>query len=249
MSQINLRWEGRFGNHCMQYLHAKAYARHHGCELRVTKDRLDKVFVIPELEPDQGLPCVQDWDLYDRVDITIDGYALHQDAMTYTRKEAREWLRFRPEIQEKLDALPKHSDKLFHVRRGDYVWSDYILVSGASYINAARQFGYDPLEFDVIEEAKAEFRPQPFENALSFVPDFWRLMQAKILFRSNSTFPWVAALLGNAEHVYSPTVAGMKSAKQADLVGIPQDVPFVEGNWPAISWQHDHCTDLHVREE
>jgi hypothetical protein len=55
----------------------------------------------------------------------------------------------------------------------------------------------------------------------------------------------MAALLGNPK-VYSPDLTGMKRGIERVHVGIPQLVPFVEGNWPAIATHTPDCTDLHL---
>lgn len=247
MSLIHLRWEGRFGNNCLQYLHARAYAEQHSCELRTPPWIGQKIFAISEREPETSLPCVLDTDLQDRVDIEIDGYALHQGAMRYTKEQAQSWLRFRPEAEEVLRAMKPCNDHLWHLRRVDYYHMDYIVVSEQSYRVASRLFGYDPAQFGIIVEETASSRKQPFPEELSFLPDFWRLVQAKVLFRSNSTFPWVAALLGNAEHIYSPNLTGFIAPSREGKIGEERLVPFAEGNWPAISSYHDGCTDLHVK--
>jgi hypothetical protein len=249
MSIVYKRWQGRTGNKIMQYLHARAYAEQHGAELCTPPWIGQKIFDLHERDFGAGLPLVQDWELNNQLDIEVDGYALHQACAIYTKAQAQAWLPFRPEVAEKLRSMPPFPDHIFHKRRGDYCYLDYVVVSDESYVIAARKLGYNPDDFTSIEEEGSEQRPQPFETELSFLPDFWRLMQAKVLFRSNSTFGWAAALLGNAEHLYSPDQTGMPHLnKRTDPVG-PLNVPFVEGNWPAIASGFDHCTDLHLKGE
>jgi hypothetical protein len=243
------RWQGRFGNKCMQYLHRRAYAETHGCELQTWPWIGQQIFQLNERVPDGSIPTVQDYELKDEVNVEIDGYAQHEGCMIYTREQAKQWLKFKPEVEALLRAMGPFNDRIFHLRRGDYAWSEYLLVSADSYRNGALQHGHKPDDFTPIEEGLFDFRPQPFPHELAFLPDFWRLMQARILFRSNSTFAWVAALLGNAEHLYSPNLTGFPRPSEASgLKGRYQFVPFVEGNWPAIAADHDHTTDLHMKE-
>jgi hypothetical protein len=247
--KIVIRWQGRFGNMCMKYLHCRAYAEAHGCELQTQPWIGQQIFQLHERLPDCSIPDIQDYDLKDEVNVEIDGYSQHEGCLIYTREQAKQWLKLKPEVETTLRAMGPFSDRIFHLRRGDYAWLDYILISADSYRNSAIQFGYNPADFTPLEEGLFDFRPQSFSSDLAFLPDLWRLMQARILFRSNSTFAWLAAMLGNAEHVYSPKMDGMtKPTAQNGLRGLYQFVPFVEGNWPAIAIGHDHCTDLHLKE-
>ena len=75
---------------------------------------------------------------------------------------------------------------------------------------------------------------------MPFLPDFYRMLYATVLFRGNSSFSWLAALLSTGA-IFSPVVKGLKG-------GMEHDVAYVPGNWPALS--DLACgSDMHVRDE
>lgn len=63
------------------------------------------------------------------------------------------------------------------------------------------------------------------DPTLEFLPDFFVLMNADVLFRANSTFSFWAALLGDVV-TYSPVVEGK--------TGLRTDIDFVYGNHPKM---------------
>ncbi len=74
---------------------------------------------------------------------------------------------------------------------------------------------------------------------LSFIVDFYRMVQAPTLLRANSSFSWCAALLGNGL-VLSPVIDGLEGGKK-------HLCKFVAGNWPRFA-NFDFVTDLRVDE-
>ena len=81
--------------------------------------------------------------------------------------------------------------------------------------------------------------------SLAFLPDFYALMQAEVMFRAPSTFGLWAGILGNQKRVFSPDLRG----KPWQGEGRPkQDVPFVEGNHMPLTSHWVGHSELHLRE-
>ena len=83
---------------------------------------------------------------------------------------------------------------------------------------------------------------------LDFLPDLALMMRAKVLLRSNSSFAWWAATLGDNERFLSPDVSKVDAnAGIAGLFRAEQHVPFVEGNHPAMCWGWPFLSELHLK--
>ncbi len=244
MSVITLHLHDRFGNNLSQYAMARGYAERHGCQLQTTPWVGQQIFEIDDPPIDRELPKRYDMDIDQwngETDIDITGWGLHQKCLLYTRTDARRWFKFRTEIEKEL-AYIQQRELVGHLRERDFVsMEDYIAVSHMSYIDTCEQFGIDFVEFYFVSENLALSRAPFPVTGLDFLGDFYTMMRAKILFRSNSTFSYWAAVLGNAERVFSPKLDGIKP-----IAGVMQDVPFVEGNHCAISCVHPNCSDLHL---
>lgn len=212
---------GRFGNQLFAYAHARARANLEGRELCTPAWVGEELFDLPEVSRAQH---EQDH-----------GYHQNKAAMIYTRKQVKEWFKWKPGVLERLKDVPKPLCAA-HVRRGDYEGLDgYVVVSERSY-TGARDI-YEP-------ESKLEFVSENWPRIVpglpGFAADFYRLSQAPVLFRANSSFSWWAATLGNGR-VYSPVVAHLPGANQ-------HDCEFVPGNHPCLAAVGDN-TDMHLREE
>lgn len=247
MPILNVSLQGRFGNACMQVLFARGLAERFGYELRCDEWIGEKVFYI--VSPRYNGPALQrhnelsicGW-MEAGNDIEFRGYAQMQECMTYTRRQAREWLRFRPEIQAALNRIlahhaPRPDHIVAHRREGDYIGCGYPVISRKSYTDAAlHYFGTDKVSF--VEEENP--LPHPcLPDDLSFLPDFYRLVQAPTLLRGNSSFSFVAGLL-NRGVVLSPRINGLRGGE------IHDNVQFEAGNHCKLS-DHDFCSDLHVK--
>ena len=219
---------GRFGNQLFKYAVAKKYALLNRATLEVPADWIGrKLFYIDDPAPTEGMPRVDFKNLvYDpikpmRVDVC--GHPrlqLHMNILS--KKEVGEWFRFRPEWAERYSKKKDHYVAA-HMRQGDYITTvsdTYCLISEHSYTSAIQKFGYDQKDVIWVKENTPEVDPVATEAGFDFLPDFFTLMQADVIFRANSTFSWWAAALSNAK-VYSPLVK--------DMVG-PNDVDFVSGN-------------------
>lgn len=175
-------------------------------------------------------------------DIEFRGYAQMQSCMICTKRGAKEWLRFRPEIEQVLRRIlanrtSSRDSIVAHQRVGDYVGYGYPIVSRQSYRDAAvHYFGSCAHVAFVAEEQPLDHAPLPDE--LSFLPDFYRLATAPTLMRANSSFSFVAGLLNNGL-VLSPRIDGLRGGVEHD------GVKFEAGNHCRLS-SLDFCTDLHV---
>jgi hypothetical protein len=219
---------GRFGNQLFQWAHSKAYSEKFGHELRTPRWIGEKIFQIEPTEEPDGTETV------------LGGYAQNQEALIYTGRKVREWFTFRPEIESQLQAIPIPK-MVFHRRTGDYAALGYVVVSLQSYLKAALSFGYGDQQLADVEIMSAEspFASSSFSGELSFLPDFYRMMKAPVLFRANSTFSWWAATLGEGA-VYSPIIDGLTGGRE-------QDCEFVLGNHPRFA-NLPNVTDLYLDE-
>ncbi len=247
MSVVNRRFHDRAGNTLFQFCHAKAYATRIGAELRTDPWWGQEVFGLTEPPIMRELPKRADMDFekWDgEGDIEITGWCLHQKCMIYSRKQAKEWLKFSDEIEEAVMGVERF-EVAYHLRWGDFQTSpDFIAVSHQSYEKAIREFLPDYCQLPRVICAWESLRSTKLENmGLGWLPDFVALMRAIFMFRANSTFSWWAATLGENQRVFSPKLDGI-----APLALQFQSVPFVEGNHSAISCFHPNCSDLHLPE-
>lgn len=236
MNVIAVKFLGRFGNQCVQYLYARAWAEKYGCQLQTEPWIGQKIFEIDDPQIAQGLPRRSELDVTEgEVNIEFRGYAQMQRCMIYTRRDAIKWLRFRPHLLSNL--TPYASNRVMaHRRLGDYFGYGYPVVSHESYIAAAKKYLCPEPTFVSEETAVVDSN---FTGELKMLPDFYRLMTASSLFRANSTFSWLAGLLGNG-NVYSPIINGKVGGQE-------HDCEFVAGNHPKFA-NLAFVEDLHVAE-
>lgn len=243
MTRLNLSLQGGFGNQLSQFAFARAYAERHGMDLCCSPWAGSEIFALDTLPAVTGLPRVTETELLNGYvptgDIDIRGYFQQQSALIYTRTQAREWFKLRRDIDHRLKSLPSIGNRVCHLRRGDYSGYGYVVVSLESYLDAATQHDIASTTLYFIGEDGAKNRPNAgFDGALEFLPDFYRMMSAKILFRANSTFSWWASVLGDARTL-APVIEGLGGGKE-------HDCKFVEGNWPRFA-NLDFVTDLHLQ--
>lgn len=226
----------KLGNATMSWLHAYAHSLRVGAEFQCPPWIGEEVFNLPSYQRPQGdaFPVRSELDLKpDETNVCIRGYAQNQAAMIYTKKQAQEWLKPKRTAEE-VFSHPWLADYVCnveiaaHLRRGDYQGYGYPLVSEASYIKCATSI--IPVagshNFKFVSEEKPLLNPD-LPIGLSFLPDFYLLVDAPILLRANSSFSWVAGLLSR-HRVFSPVVKGLEGGRE-------HDVEFVEGNHPALS--------------
>lgn len=208
-----------------QYAYARKLAEQQGRELHTNGWAGQKIFQLndPPLDgSEEMLP---------------EHYRQDQDSLIYTRADARRWFAWRPEVAEKLAFNVMCRPLLAHWRNGDYIRLGYPVVSQRAIQRALEAHGFDPEKLSLVSE-EVPMRSDEFTGELAFAPDFYRMTKAEALFRSNSSFSWWAATLGNGR-VFSPIIEGLKGGVEHDAV------PFVEGNHPKLA-ELPCCTDLYL---
>lgn len=228
MPCLHAKLIGRFGNLCFQYAHCKAWCVQNGWTLQADPWIGERIFQIEDERP------------HPKPDRVFSGYAQDQDSLIYTRKQCKEWFRFRPELAWHAFANMKFWPLLGHRRLGDYGALGYVIVSMESYYRACKQFNLDEkstLSFVSEEQPHGTVSLPEFP----FLEDFYRMMNCKVLLRGNSSFSWWAATLGTCE-VYSPVIDGKEGGH------VERDCEFVKGNWPRFA-NLPFVTDLHLKDE
>jgi len=165
--------------------------------------------------------------------------------MIYSKRDAQSWLRLRPEIEAACqNAVRSHDAEdakvVIHHRRGDLTGYGYPQLDRRSFGPACEEFGlkYQTPEAIVLSEEYPIPHAGHLPDDLSFMPDFYRMMTAPTLLRGNSSFSWLAALLGNGL-VLSPVVDGLEGGKE-------HICHFVAGNHPKFAPHLDFVTDLFI---
>lgn len=222
---------GRFANSVIQYLFAKAYARHTDSTLEINQDWIGfKIFDIKENKPSCILPKTKIDEYPNGVNVDIYAYNQNQQCMDLlTKKDLREWLKFKPEIQEIFDDIATNycpnPYAIMHKRDGDYKSQYahmYCIPTYESYFEAHKKYTPE-LQLNIVSE-EVGFRLSRLDGTeLDFLPDFFVIMNADAIYRANSTFSWLAAEMATKPNVkvFSPRVGS--------LVG-ENFVQFVPGN-------------------
>lgn len=252
MPILHASLQGRFGNQCMQVLFARSIAERCGAEFRCDDWMGNKIFSSQaptyEVAPKHRVNETEllQWSYLQpdaRGDIEFRGYAQMQSCLTYTKQQAQEWFTIRPEIKQVLDRIlanrtPIIMDSIVaHRRVGDYFGYGYPVIGEESYRKAARHyFGSDNRLVFAMEEKPVDH--SPLSDELAFLPDFYRMMQAPVLMRGNSTFSFMAGLLGNGL-VLSPRINGLAGGVEHN------NVRFEAGNHCKLA-DFDFCSDLYV---
>ncbi len=122
-----------------------------------------------------------------------------------------------------------------HFRRTDIANKNYngghSMVSKRSYINAFNQYDCDPKSIQwVSDEPKIGWKwkqqiPKIGGRTIPWLPDFLKIVFAKKIFRSNSSFSLFASWLSNAKEIYAPWLHEYSPGKTIDF-------NFVRGNYP-----------------
>ena len=258
MPVLNVTLQGRFGNQVMIWLFCRAFADRYGYQLHCDEWIGERVFDIQPLRYGGApLPRFNEIEIFSAIgqdQIEFRGYgqtmlqqscgqAQMAECMIYTKRQAQSWLKIKPDLLPVLNRIlanrtPIMPDTIVaHQRVGDYFGYGYSVISKKSYLDAAvKRFGSCAHVTFVTEENPLAHAPLPDE--LAFLPDFYRLMQAPVLMRGNSTFSFVAGLLGNGL-VLSPRIDGLVGGVEHD------GVQFEAGNHCRLS-SLDFCSDLFV---
>ena len=243
MSFIGLHFQGRWGNQLFEYAFARGFAERNRLTLHTDPWVGQKIFQIDDppivmhhVRCNRDENNIRDGDK----DFTFVSYCQNQKcADYYSVDQVREWFNLLPEFRDKLSSItPSENMLLAHRRNGDYKGSGFPVISEIAYLRACQKHGCNPEEMRFITEETQIIHPD-FKNGLEFLPDFFRLMCAEALFRGNSTFSWWAGALGLGK-VYAPVIKGLLGGVEHD------DVPFVEGNYPACC-DLSFVSDIHLK--
>lgn len=241
---FNLLMMGGFGNQLFQYAFARAYCERHGLELRTNPWAGQRLFDINDPPIKERFTRIYENALTDGRELEsqnfeCESYFQNQKSLIYSRHEVKEWFRI-PLFRERwLKDEFEEQPNVIHLRRGNYMHEGYPSISQDSYIAAAKEQGINSMELFVVAQENP-IKNKMFTGELSFVPDFYQMTQARVLFRANSSFSWWAATLGKA-NVFSPVIDGLEGGKEHG------GVKFVPGNHPRLA-DLDFVTDLHLKE-
>ena len=260
MPVLHTTLQGRFGNQVCQFLFCRALADRYSYDLHCDEWIGEKVFDIPpaprhrggqlrrhnEIDIWEEMPNGQDIEFRGYGQTTMrkmDGHLGMAQCTVYSKRQVQEWLPIKPDLLAILNRILANRTPLIrdsivaHQRAGDYIGYGYPVVSKQSYLDTAvKYFGSCAHVTFVTEETALNHAPLPDE--LAFLPDFYRLTQAPVLMRGNSTFSFVAGLLGNGL-VLSPRIDNLVGGVEHD------GVQFEAGNHCRLA-NFDFCSDLHV---
>jgi len=235
---------GRFGNQLFQYAFCRAWAEKHDARLELPPWVGDFLFPNASREDitrEAVAPCGE-WLPPEHFSVDIIGYCQKPHHLaTYTRERAREWFSILPAVR-----MPRFRSWYIacHLRHGDY--RDYPgfwpVIERVAFERAVEAHGYDPKDIVWVSEENPHpstvvlppvppslsflrMGPRwPRDYDLKFLPDWQILLDAPVLFRSNSSFSWWAGELTDHEAVYSPDI-DMRT-------GSVEEIEFVPGNHP-----------------
>jgi hypothetical protein len=233
MNVVTVQLLGGFGAQLFQYAFARAYAEKYGAVLECPHWVGREVFTLTDpynTVAYGSLPARRPMidGITGEMNVHLEGYMTNQAAMIYTREQVRRWFTIKPELVEIIKTwVPADDVVVAHRRTGDYIGNQsYPVISRASYLYAANWFGYDPKTMRFVE-VEAQVSHPAIPGPIEFLPDFYRLMKAPVLFRGNSGFSWWAVVLGDHKMTFSPIVDGLKG-------GTEMLADFVAGNRPKI---------------
>lgn len=242
MPVLNVSLQGRFGNATLQWLFCRGIAERYGYDLTCDAWIGERVFDLPKNRysgPD--LPRLNENTLErvmqdGKLDVEFRGYAQQENCVTYTRKKARDWLKFSRFI------LERHSPWgmgviLAHRRVGDYFGYGYPIIGEEAYRRACDEWALDVRQLRFVTEEKPMGNVMMPDDLL-FITDFYYMTTCSVLLRANSSFSFVAGLL-NPNIVLSPRIDGLQGGIEHD------NVRFEVGNHCRLS-DFDFCSDLIV---
>lgn len=226
---------GRWGNQLFQFCFAKSYAEKYNCELQIPENWIGRrIFKNIDKIPTIKYPLKKtklDLIPFGEKNIDLFGYFQFEEAFDLlSLSKIRQWLQFKDEF---IELFPKQLDYYVacHVRKQDYISKFshiYCNIAEISYIKSVKAYGY---EVNKIFWVSDDYPQTNIKCEFDFLQDFFTLMNADVLFRSNSTFGVWASILGNAI-TYAPLVE--------DKVGYHEDINFIHGNYPR--WTSNHCS-------
>jgi hypothetical protein len=259
MKVLQVEFQGRLGNQLITYAWARALAERYGAELQteawIGQTLFSEVYINPIRGP-HDLYITHDlfieprWDTraIKRHDVVLANYILTfikrgKLLMNFTRAQARRWFTFRPEFTYHSPYERAYHRRYFNPNTDRH----FANISLNSYKRAMEKAGYSIDDFEEVSERvphKVLAMPKGLqlnlktegngcddvvEKDCGLYTDFQILTQAKVLFRANSSYSFMAGVLGHGK-VYSPQVKGVPGGWEE------QDAEFERGNhcsfWP-----------------
>lgn len=251
MKIVQLKFRGKFGNQLLSYACARALAEEYGAELQTEPWVGETLFEGVKPNPIKEEPSLLIWglgngfdsgtkvtvgDLRSREVIRFDhwmGFVRHHTFQyTFTKKQLQSWFEFKPKYK-----IPSFYPFVYHLKTTTpeaNSWNGlyYTNISLESYQEAIKETF--PKQFRYFEPISgyAPHWHDGIQDDLQYIVDFQIMTQADILFRSNSSFSWMAASLADyKQQIFSPIVRGVKTGLE------PQFCEFKPGNsgsfWPA----------------
>lgn len=235
MGVVAVKFMGGWGNQLFQYAFGRGYAEATGSRLETEPWVGQQVFEINDPQISGSYKRLEEHEVDSgETNVEFRTYAQNQKcADFYSVAKVRKWFKFRPDVQLKLQSC--RARVACHYRCGDYPGAGYPVVSKAAFKSAVTGLGY---LWDYCQVVSQD-QPQRVDGVPDFLQDFYTLMTATTLFRSNSTFSWWAATLGQNE-VYSPVIEGKVGGVEHD------DIRFVKGNHPRTA-ELAFVTNIHLQ--
>lgn len=256
MKVVQLSLSGKFANQCITYAFGMELAERYNAELQTEywygidlfKDVANNPisgeadycvsgtpFDSTIFEPHCDVAYFHNFLTFHKLD--ENGKRVHD--IRFTKTQLRKWFEFKDEY--KIDSC---FENVFHVRHwnpNESNWNGYPAtnISRSSYIKAMIENGFDIKCFEEV----SDYRPHDkiiVPDRFSFIEDFQILTQAKVMLRANSSFSWLAGVLGNGR-VFSPQMEGVAGG------WLPQDVEFKENNCGSF-WPGSFCGLEEVKE-
>lgn len=259
--------EGRWGNQLFAVAFGLGLARKFSCPLILPDDwigrkifkndipgviwesygKLQSQFHFGQLQTTYIDNIPSESQFYKSQQIDLFGYWQFQDCLDlYTEEDVRNWFKWHEWVKEKFP-FTANTDIVVHKRRGDYVRQPHLYcnILNESFDKATHLILKDSPDsrIVVLEEENPEKDEYCDRENIGFLPDFMRMVHAKYVVRSNSTFSWWPTVFGKNQ-VVAPLVE--------DNVGW-YNPEWVMGNWPRMADSKYHpnskLTDLYLRDK
>lgn len=231
-----LGYNGRFGNQLFQYAFAKSYAEKYNCRLQIPENwHGRKIFPnIVDESLDRKLPINYEGDINlfenQKTNIDLDGYyttRFHTKIMDSDK--IKKWFSFSEQCFLP-NMVPNFQYTAVHLRRTDFIET----ISKECIEHWIKFYSCDNLPIIIVsDDQNMASKKENFgiTNYNSDLQDFFILMNATNIFRTNSTFSWWASELSTKKQkTYSPIVFNKLKIGQKN-----QFVDYKEGNYHVLA--------------
>ena len=235
---------GRFGNQMFQYAFARSYAEKYNAILEIPNWIGEKIFKNVSHPPISKKlhRTALDHVTWGKTNIDFFGYFQFKQCYDLISEgKLRQWFKFQDKWLRKYNECEK---VVGHLRRGDFEKNysgNFCIITDRSYIKACEKYMIDSqylqwlseenptidksVDVSYTNQNNSMYGHGMYEdNGISFLPDFFKMINARVLLRANSTFSFWAGFF-NKNTVLSPLVG--------NKTGLC-DVEFVKGNYPAV---------------